>query len=484
MNAFQAVVLGVVQGLTEFVPVSSTAHLRIVPALAGWEDPGAAFTAVVQLGTMVAVLAFFRADLLRIARAWVAALTRPAMRRDIDVLLGWYILVGTIPIGLLGLAFKHQIEGGARSLALIAASLIAVGIVMLVAERSARLERTITSLTRRDAGVIGLAQAAALVPGVSRSGATISAGLFLGLDRAAAARYSFLLSIPAVVLSGLFELKGAIGSGSGTTGVRRRVRLGRAAAALHRLSHLQRLHRLPRPRRPDRPGGRGGRLARLALTRPRLNCDGRGASNALMDTREKRVVTVASASVSDMPARARPRANRRAAQDDTVTRAIAGDQQAFAVLVDRHGQAVMSLCYASTLNPNDAEELAQEVFLAAWRGLSRFRGEASFSTWLFSLTRNACVDRARRAAARPRLASAHEQENLPGPSHDEEDRRTARAILEIAARLPTPQRQALLLRDVQGLAYEEIATLQDVPVGTVRSRISSARATVAEELTP
>ena len=207
MDAFQAIVLGIVQGLTEFLPVSSTGHLRIVPAFLGWEDPGAAFTAVTQLGTMAAVLLYFRADLLRIARAWLAGLRRPELRSELDSRMGWYIVLGTIPIGICGLVFKDQIESGARSLYLIGSTLIVLGLVLLYAERVSRRDRDIASMTRRDGLLIGIAQALALVPGVSRSGATITAGLFLGFDRAAAARYSFLLSVPAVVLSGVFELR-------------------------------------------------------------------------------------------------------------------------------------------------------------------------------------------------------------------------------------------------------------------------------------
>jgi undecaprenyl-diphosphatase len=206
VSTLESIVLGVVQGLTEFLPISSTAHLRIVPAFAGWEDPGAAFTAVTQLGTMAAVLLFFRADLARITRAWAASLRDPGRRGELDARLGWYILLGTIPIGIAGIVFKHPIENGARDLYLIGAMLIVAGLVLLAAERAGRRERDVDSLTARDGAIIGCVQALALVPGVSRSGATISAGLFLGLERAAAARYSFLLSVPAVVLSGLFEL--------------------------------------------------------------------------------------------------------------------------------------------------------------------------------------------------------------------------------------------------------------------------------------
>jgi undecaprenyl-diphosphatase len=207
MDAFQAIVLGVVQGLTEFLPISSTGHLRIVPAFLGWEDPGAAFTAVTQLGTMAAVLLYFRADLWRIARTWLASLRRSELRGELDARMGWYILLGTIPIGIFGLAFDDQIEEGARSLYLIGTTLIVLGLLLLAAERAAKHNRPLEAIGRRDAIVIGFAQALALVPGVSRSGATLTAGLFLGFDRPSAARYSFLLSVPAVVLSGLFELR-------------------------------------------------------------------------------------------------------------------------------------------------------------------------------------------------------------------------------------------------------------------------------------
>jgi undecaprenyl-diphosphatase len=212
-------VLGIVQGLTEFLPISSTGHLRIVPALVGWDDPGAAFTAVTQLGTMAAVVLFFRADLIRIGLAWLRSVfpLRSLRARfagfDHDARMGWYILLATIPIGIFGLAFKDQIENGARDLYLIGSALIVVGFVMLAAEHVATRSRDIEDVDGRDGAVIGLAQTLALIPGVSRSGATISAGLFMGLDRTSAARFSFLLSVPAVVLSGLFELAGIV-SGS------------------------------------------------------------------------------------------------------------------------------------------------------------------------------------------------------------------------------------------------------------------------------
>jgi undecaprenyl-diphosphatase len=220
VDAFQAIVLGIVQGLTEYLPVSSTAHLRIVPAFMGWEDPGAAFTAVTQLGTMAAVLLYFRADLWRIARAWLASLRRPELRGQLDARMGWYIVLGTIPIGIFGFVFADQIESGARDLYLIGTTLIVLGLVLLLAERVGKRDRSIEEINRRDGILIGFAQALALIPGVSRSGATITAGLFLGFDRASAARYSFLLSVPAVVVSGLFELReigGEEGAGVGPT---------------------------------------------------------------------------------------------------------------------------------------------------------------------------------------------------------------------------------------------------------------------------
>jgi undecaprenyl-diphosphatase len=227
MSTFEAIVLGIVQGLTEFLPISSTGHLRIVPAFVGWDDPGSAFTAVIQLGTTAAVLIYFREDLWRIAKAWLGSLrSGPGAVRSgragwralsTDARLGWYIVLGTIPIGIFGLAFKHDIEHGARSLYLIGTVLIVFGLVMLWADRSARQTRDLDDMAPRDGLLVGVAQALALVPGVSRSGATISAGLFAGLTREAAARYSFLLSTPAIVLAALLELKGIV-DGSEHTG--------------------------------------------------------------------------------------------------------------------------------------------------------------------------------------------------------------------------------------------------------------------------
>jgi undecaprenyl-diphosphatase len=207
VSVLEAIVLGITQGLTEFLPISSTAHLRIVPAFAGWEDPGAAFTGVTQLGTMAAVLLYFRHDLWRIAGGFLAGLRDREARRTLDFRLGLYIILGTIPIGVFGLIFSDEIETGARNLTLIGCALIALGLLLLAAEKVASHTRELDSLTMRDGMIIGFAQACALVPGVSRSGGTLTAGLFLGLERTAAARYSFLLSVPAVVLTGIFELR-------------------------------------------------------------------------------------------------------------------------------------------------------------------------------------------------------------------------------------------------------------------------------------
>jgi undecaprenyl-diphosphatase len=208
---FEAFVLGLAQGLTEFLPVSSTAHLRIVPAFASWEDPGALFTAVIQLGTMLAVVIYFWSDLVRIVRTWLRSLRHREIRGELDARMGWYVIVATIPIGIFGLIFRDQIEEGGRNLYLIGTALIVLGLLLLAAEAVSKRVRDIHDVHASDAVWIGLAQAMALVPGVSRSGATITAGLFLGMKREAAARFSFLLSIPAVVLSGLFGLTELLG---------------------------------------------------------------------------------------------------------------------------------------------------------------------------------------------------------------------------------------------------------------------------------
>ena len=202
MTIAQSIVLGIIQGLTEFLPISSTAHLRIAPALLGWPDSGAAFTAVIQLGTLLAVILFFLRDLLGMA----TALADPNRRRGPEGRLLLYLVVGTVPIGIAGVLLKHAVEGPLRSLAIIGTSLIVVGLVMALVERLARHERTMDSLSLRDALIIGLGQTLALVPGVSRSGITLAFAMAIGLRREAAARFSFLLSIPAVAAAAIFEI--------------------------------------------------------------------------------------------------------------------------------------------------------------------------------------------------------------------------------------------------------------------------------------
>ncbi|MER5653401.1 undecaprenyl-diphosphate phosphatase [Streptomyces sp. NPDC002131] len=225
MSWFESLILGLVQGLTEFLPVSSSAHLRLTAAFAGWEDPGAAFTAITQLGTEAAVLIYFRKDVGRILSAWFRSLTDKAMRSDHDAQMGWLVIVGSIPIGVLGVTLKDQIEGPFRDLRVTATMLIVVGIVIGVADRlaardetggrhrAAKQRKALEDLNTKDGLIYGLCQAMALIPGVSRSGATISGGLFMGYTRAAAARYSFLLAMPAVLASGTFELKDAAAEG-------------------------------------------------------------------------------------------------------------------------------------------------------------------------------------------------------------------------------------------------------------------------------
>jgi undecaprenyl-diphosphatase len=204
MGWFEAVVLGVVQGLTEFLPISSSAHLRIVGEVFGWSDPGAAFTAITQIGTEIAVLLYFRRDIGRIIVAWLGSL---AGRRkgDPDARMGWLIIIGSIPIVVLGLLFQDKIETTLRDLRIVAIALVAFSLILYWADRVGAKKRELDQLTVGHGIAFGLAQAAALVPGVSRSGGTITMGLFLGYSRAAAARYSFLLAIPAVLGSGLFQ---------------------------------------------------------------------------------------------------------------------------------------------------------------------------------------------------------------------------------------------------------------------------------------
>jgi undecaprenyl-diphosphatase len=204
MGWVEAVVLGIVQGLTEFLPISSSAHLRLVGELFGWDDPGAAFTAIIQIGTEAAVLLYFREDIWRIVVAWLGSL---AGRRkgDPDARMGWLIIVGSIPIVVLGLLFQDDIETTLRDLRIVAICLVAFSLILFWADRVGAKTRELKDLTVPHGIGFGFAQAMALIPGVSRSGGTITAGLFLGYTRAAAARYSFLLAIPAVLGSGFFQ---------------------------------------------------------------------------------------------------------------------------------------------------------------------------------------------------------------------------------------------------------------------------------------
>ena len=206
-DLLQAVFLGVLQGLTEFLPISSSAHLRIVPDLLGWGDPGAAFTAVIQIGTELAVLIYFRHDLWRIGSTWVRSLYRPEYRGQLDARMGWFIIIGSLPIVILGILLKDTIEEDFRSLWIIGTTLIVLGLILGIADRVSADRLRIKDMRLRDAVLMGVAQSCALVPGVSRSGATISMGRFLGYEREAATRYAFLLAIPAVVGAGVFELK-------------------------------------------------------------------------------------------------------------------------------------------------------------------------------------------------------------------------------------------------------------------------------------
>lgn len=207
MGIFEAIILGIVQGLTEFLPVSSSAHLRVTSELLGIGDAGAAFTAITQIGTEAAVIVFFWKDIVRIIGRWAQSLSgKTVPRNDSDAKLGWWIILGTIPIVVFGLLFQDAIEGTLRSLWFVAISLIVFGLLLGVADRVGKKVRPLKTLTWKHGLIYGLAQSAALIPGVSRSGGTITAGLFLGYKREGAARYSFLLAIPAVLGSGFYQL--------------------------------------------------------------------------------------------------------------------------------------------------------------------------------------------------------------------------------------------------------------------------------------
>ncbi|HVV14724.1 undecaprenyl-diphosphate phosphatase [Amycolatopsis sp.] len=206
MGWLEAIVLGLVQGLTEFLPISSSAHLRITAALAGWADPGAAFTAVTQIGTELAVILYFAPKIGRILVAWFFSLYKRDWRGHPDARLGWLIIVGSIPIVVLGLFFQDAIDHAFRDLRVTATMLIVFGMILLVADRVGRQYRDLDHLTVPHGLAYGLAQALAIVPGVSRSGGTVSAGLLLGYTRSEATEYAFLLAVPAVFGSGLYKL--------------------------------------------------------------------------------------------------------------------------------------------------------------------------------------------------------------------------------------------------------------------------------------
>lgn len=207
MHLLEALFLGIIQGLTEFLPISSSAHLRIVGTFTGsGEDPGAAFTAITQIGTEAAVIVFFWRDITRIIGHWCRALVGKLPRNDPDARMGWMIIIGSIPIVVLGLLFQDQIETVFRSMWVIAIMLIAFGILLGIADYVGAKRRKLDQLTYPHGILYGFAQALALIPGVSRSGGTITMGLFLGYERAAAARYAFLLAIPAVFGSGFYQL--------------------------------------------------------------------------------------------------------------------------------------------------------------------------------------------------------------------------------------------------------------------------------------
>jgi undecaprenyl-diphosphatase len=213
MSWLEVIVMAIVQGLTEFIPISSTAHIRIVPALLKWPDPGAAFTAVIQIGTLAAVVWYYWRDIVRIATAMLSDLRRGKLATTHDALMGWLVVVGTLPIVVVGLVFRHQIKSELRSLYVVATAVGGVAILLAIAELIVRRReragihgRSIEEAGWRDATVVGFAQAIALIPGSSRSGTTILGGLMSGLTREAAARFSFLLSIPSVFAAGVFEL--------------------------------------------------------------------------------------------------------------------------------------------------------------------------------------------------------------------------------------------------------------------------------------
>ena len=217
MNPYlQSALLGILQGLTEFLPVSSTAHMEIAPRLLGWRDPGATFSAIVQLGPIVAIIAYFWSDLSR----YIAGILRtktpatPALKTDVDARIGWFTVLGTIPLVIFGVLLEKKVDTVFRDMRVTAVSLIVLGLVLLIAERVGARKTSLNKMTLHQSQIIGWAQVLALIPGTSRSGVTITAGLFQGLDRESAARFSFLLSIPAITAAGLYKLLKVVKGGS------------------------------------------------------------------------------------------------------------------------------------------------------------------------------------------------------------------------------------------------------------------------------
>ena len=213
MDFIQAIILGIVQGLTEFLPISSTAHLRIISEVLGWEDPGTEFSAVIQLGTFMAVLLYFRFDIYKLSLAAIKSILKHNLFETTDSRIAWGIVMGTIPIAVIGLFFKEFIKNEARQFEIIGASLIIIAILLFIAERFSKQNRKIYELSFWQIQFIGLTQALALIPGCSRSGSTIMGGLFIGLNREDSARFSFLLGLPAIFGSSLYEFKELLDTG-------------------------------------------------------------------------------------------------------------------------------------------------------------------------------------------------------------------------------------------------------------------------------
>lgn len=219
MSWFDAIILAIVQGLTEFLPISSSAHIRVVGEWLQIGDPGATFTAIIQIGTELAVVVFFWKDIVRIIQRWVGSLRGKVEKNDPDARMGWWIIIGSVPIVVLGFIFQDLIRTQLRSLWLVATMLIVFGVILGLADVLGRRQKDLTKLDAKDGLIYGFAQALALIPGVSRSGGTITAGRMMGYDRPSAARYAFLLAIPAVFGSGLYELYSAIKEPSGVTAI-------------------------------------------------------------------------------------------------------------------------------------------------------------------------------------------------------------------------------------------------------------------------